>query len=104
VLTGLTSDATEVSTGAAAAIFGRALAGSVGASMAAAAAGSAARWRAGGSVFGSGSAGGFAVSRGEFASWAAGSGRALAEFGAQLARARLPGSQRRRPALDRLDR
>jgi hypothetical protein len=93
VLTGLTPDVSTVGTGAAARIFGQALV-----SPLAGAAwhrlggrGQAARLaadRIGGSD-------GYRVTPGEFMSWAAGTGRVLAEFGTQLARAKVSRNPRR---------
>ena len=82
VLTGLTPDVSTVGTGAAARIFGQALV-----SPLAGAAwhrlsgrGQAARLAADGI----GGSDGYPVTPGEFMSWAAGTGRVLAEFGTQL--------------------
>ena len=92
VLTGLTPDVSAVGTGAAARIFGQALV-----SPLAGAAwhrlsrpGQAARLAAAGP----GGGDRYAVTPGEFMTWAAGTGRVLAEFGAQLARAKISGNRR----------
>jgi flavin-dependent dehydrogenase len=92
VLTGLTPDVSTVGTGAAARIFGQALV-----SPLAGAAwhrlsgrGQAARLAADGP----GASEGYPVSTGEFMSWAAGTGRVLAEFGTQLARAKVSRNRR----------
>ena len=97
VLTGLTPDVSTVGTGAAARIFGQALV-----SPLAGAAwhrlsgrGQAARVAADGlAADGPGGGDGYPVTPGEFMSWAAGTGRVLAEFGTQLALAKISRNRR----------
>jgi geranylgeranyl reductase family protein len=93
VLTGLTPDVSAVGTGAAARIFGHALVSPLaGASWHRVSRGGRSARPAPGRV--GGTAAGYLVNPGEFMNWAAGTGRVLAEFTTQLARAKLSGNQR----------
>jgi menaquinone-9 beta-reductase len=90
VLTGLTPDVSAVGTGTAARIFGRALVSPL----------AGASWhrlsrrrRPAPDGFGNGA--GYPTTPGEFRDWAAGTGQALAEFTAQLTRAKVAHNRRR---------
>jgi menaquinone-9 beta-reductase len=93
VLTGLTPDVSAVGTGAAARIFGHALVSPLaGASWHRVSRGGRSARPGPGRV--GDTAAGYLVNPGEFMNWAAGTGRVLAEFTTQLARAKLSGNQR----------
>jgi menaquinone-9 beta-reductase len=97
VLTGLTPNVSAVGTGAAARIFGRALVPQL--ADASWQRVSRRRQRARLGPDGSGRAAGVRVTSEEFMNWAAGTGRALAEFTTQLARAKITRNQRQQHCI-----